>query len=302
MEASVCLRHCQGKKWKRRTKIAGINFRNSIYTVLTKRSVVFSGVTKVFEASAYRGAKTSSPRCASTNSTLLIRAPLRKVSPRRARQKVKEERAGSGRVSRLRKSDYIRTTPIDPGSRGYTSPLSRAGLVMPLRDHERRTRIYTEPEGDVPVPITPVSQNSLRAVHNRVDLRIARKLFKRPGDAIGQRVQPAQVAIVVDLHRLLIFRVIGRPRGLVAQQRLPSIRRQFGAQPVRLGDPLDHARRRVRDDKAFQSYGCVSAYSMPSMPPHDCPRIWTWSRPSAVRTTPSSSTKRGTVHREGSFG
>ena len=48
--------------------------------------------------------------------------------------------------------------------------------------------------------------------------------------------------------------------------------------------------------------GCASAYSCASMPPHDCPNRSTVPSPSPVRTASTSSTKRSTVHSDGSSG
>ena len=45
--------------------------------------------------------------------------------------------------------------------------------------------------------------------------------------------------------------------------------------------------------------GCVSMYSIASMPPHDWPRRWIRSRPRAARTASTSSVKVLTVHSSG---
>ena len=59
--------------------------------------------------------------------------------------------------------------------------------------------------------------------------------------------------VVEDAHGLLVGRVVGRPRRLVARQRLLHVGRQVAPQPVRLLDPERNAGRRVGDDDRLQA-------------------------------------------------
>src|SRR5215208_1238001 len=110
------------------------------------------------------------------------------------------------------------------------------------------------------------------------------------------------MALVEDLHRFHVGRIIGGACLLVVTERLFRLLGEIPAQTVGLGYPLGLLAGELARMRLARPAGWVRAYSMASILPQEWPRRWMWSSPSSRRTVESSSRKNSTLHSEGSLG